>query len=44
MALLFETVDRITTATCEAYRNARLREVQVTTVKKELTTLRRFVK
>lgn len=40
----FESVDRITTATCEDYRNARLREVEVTTVKKELTTLRQFVK
>ena len=36
----FETVDQITSATCEDYRNARLREVEVSTVSKELTTLR----
>jgi integrase len=36
--------NQITSATCEDYRNARLRELEVSTVRKEFTTLRQFVK
>lgn len=39
----FETLADVTTATATAYRDARLRVVQATTVRKELGALRRFL-